>query len=145
MLDKKIQQFNCIKLTAYVAGWLLHLGSSMLAALLVGGLAQVLHEPSPLVHTLLCALIFLLTLGCFRRRDHKVTRTALLLTLDRDYATTTPAPYAMLANNKAGKTWQAPLRQWQSKIVRFETRRLLQAAGSHRSAAVSLYRGGVER
>ncbi len=129
MINKKIQQFNRIKLTAYVLGWLLHLGSSTLAALLVGSLAQVLHEPSPLVHTLLCALIFLLTLGCFRRHDDKITRTAMLLTLDRDYATTTPAPYAMLADNKAYQTWQAPLRQWQSKIVRFEMRRLLNAAG----------------
>ena len=129
MLNQKIQQCNRIKLTAYCLGWLLHLGISLLAAVLVGALAQVLHAPSPLVHTVLCALIFLLTLSCFRRREHKITRTALLLTLDHNHATTSPAPYAMLNDNSAGKIWQAHLRQWQNKIVRFEINRLLQATG----------------
>ena len=129
MLDQKIQRFNRIKLTAYVLDLLLHIVSSVLAALLVVALAQVLHAPSPLVHTLLGGMIFLLTLGCFRRREHKITRTALLLTLDREHATTTPSPYAMLNDDQAGKSWQAPLRQWQSKIVRFESQRLLRGAG----------------
>lgn len=129
MLNKKIQQFNRIKLTAYVLGLLLHLIASVLAAVLVGALAQVLHAPSPLVHALLCVLIFLVTLGCFRRRGRKITSTSLLLTLDRNYATTTPAPYVMLSDEVAGKTWQTPLRQWQRKIVRFETQCLLSAAG----------------
>ena len=129
MLNKKIQQFNRIKLTAYVLGLLLHLIASVLAAVLVGALAQVLHAPSPLVHTLLCVLIFLVTLGCFRRRGRKITSTSLLLTLDRNYATTTPAPYVMFSDEAVGKTWQTPLRQWQGKIVRFETQCLLNAAG----------------
>ena len=129
MLNKKIQHFNRIKFTAYVVGLLLHLIASVFAAVLVGALAQVLHAPSPLVHTLLCVLIFVITLGCFRRRDRKITSTSLLLTLDCNYASTTPAPYAMLSDDVASKTWQIPLRQWQRKIVRFETQRLFSAAG----------------
>ncbi len=129
MLDKKIQQLNRIKLTAYILSWVLHLASSVLAAVLVGALAQVLHAPSAFVQTLLGALIFLLTLGCCRRRDDKITSTALLLSLDHNYATTTPAPYVMLSDATAAKSWKTPLQQWQRKIVRFETQRLLHAAG----------------
>ena len=128
MLDQKIQRYHRIKFAAYLCGWLLHLTSSMLAAVLVGALALVLHTPSPLVHSLVCVFIFLLTLGCFRRRDDKITRTALLLTLDREHADITPAPYAMRTDAQASEVWRVPLRQWQNKIVRFERQRLLHAA-----------------
>ena len=123
MLKQKIRQADRTKLTAYILGWLLHLATSVAAALLVGALAQVLHTPTPLVHTLVCSLIFVLTLCTFRRRDDKINRTALLLTLDREYTTTTPAPYNMT------DIWRTPLREWQNKIFKFEINRLGNAAG----------------
>ncbi len=129
MLDRKIRQCNHIKFAAYLCSWLLHLASSVLAAMLVGALAQVLHSPSPLVHTLLCVSIFLLVFSCVHRRARKITRSALLLTLDRAHATTTPAPYALRRDTHADKIWREPLRKWQNKIVRLETRRVLAVAG----------------
>ena len=123
MLNHKIRQVNRAKLTAYILGWLLHLATCGAAALFVGALAQVLHAPSPLVHTLICGLIFVLTLCTFRRRDNKINRTALLLTLDREYTTTTPAPYIMT------DVWRAPVQTWQNKILQFETKRLGNAIG----------------
>ena len=122
IFSRKIRQFNRVKLAAYIMSWLLHLVSSLLAALLVGALAQVLHQPSPLVHTLVFAFIFLLTLACCRRRERNIDRTALLLTLDHDHATTSPAPYALRHDNSSA--WRSPLQRWRATIMHRELQRL---------------------
>lgn len=109
--------------------WLLQLGSSIVAALLVGGVMQLLHEPSSLVHALVCSFVFVLTLCSFYRPRKKINRTALLLTLDRENAAVQPAPYAMRADDTACAAWQAALQRCRAGITRWEWQRLRHVGG----------------
>ena len=121
---KKINEFNKIKKITTSLRLLIHLASSISAAALVCALAELVHQPSTIVHVLLFVFIFLLTVIGFRTRNKKISPAAVLLTLDEEHRNLAPAPYTLTTDDTSYTTWHTPLSLLRQRIMRTEMTRL---------------------
>ena len=121
---KKMNEFNKIKKITTSLRLLIHLASSISAAALVCALAELVHQPSSIVHVLLFVFIFLLTVIGFRTRNKKISATAVLLTLDEEHRDLAPAPYTLTTDDTSYTTWHTPLSLLRQRIMRTEMTRL---------------------